>query len=106
MAALTLASLLVCPHGGQVRVFTRNTSVQVAGAPMLTSADRFVVIGCPLTIGPAPSPCLTVQWLASDRKSKLASGTTLSTGNVGICKAGTGAPQGKVAVAANQTRTS
>src|SRR5262245_11901720 len=106
MAALTLASRLVCPHGGTVQVFTGNTKVQAAGTPMLTSADRFVVIGCPLTIGPAPSPCLTVEWLPSDRQSKLASGQTLSTQNVGICKAGSGAPQGTVAVAANQTRTS
>jgi hypothetical protein len=106
MAALTLASRLVCPHGGTVVVVTFNTRVQAAGTPMLTSSDLFLVVGCPLTLGPAPSPCLTVQWLASDRKSKLAGGTTLSTASVGICKAASGGPQGTVAVAANQGRAS
>jgi hypothetical protein len=107
MPALTIASSLVCPHGGKVQIISGNTRVRVAGAPMASSADRFVITGCCFTLpGPTPSPCLTVEWVSVDKLAKLAGGHTLGDSSVGLCKAGSGAIQGRVAVAATQPRAS
>ena len=107
MPALTIASSLVCPHGGKVQIITRNLRVSVAGAPMASSADRFVVAGCCFTLpGPTPSPCLTVEWVSVDKLARLGGGYTLGNSSIGLCKAASGAIQGKVAVAATQPRAS
>ena len=92
MPAVNVGSTLVCPHGGRVQIVSGNTRVRVAGAPLATSSDRFVVVGCCFTLpGPTPSPCLTVEWFSVDRLARLLGGHTLGTSSVGLCKAGSGA---------------
>jgi hypothetical protein len=107
MPALTIASSLVCPHGGTVHILTTNSRVRVLGAPMATSGDQFVVVGCAFTLpGPTPSPCLAVEWASVDKLSRVGAGATVSASSVGLCKAGSGAVQGGAAVAATQSRAS
>jgi hypothetical protein len=101
--ALTVASTLLCPHGGSVQIVAATPKASIQGAALVTKNDTFTVVGCPFQLpGPTPSPCLTVEWVATDMMVKVGGGPTLSTSSVGLCKAGTGAPQGTVIVAATQ----
>jgi hypothetical protein len=103
--ALTTASSMTCPHGGKISATPKSTKVKIAGAPVLTSGDQFQIMGCSFTLpNGTPSPCVVIQWLKADLKSKADDGATLSEASVGLCKAGSGVPQGKVIVAATQPK--
>jgi hypothetical protein len=98
---LTVASKLICPHGGQVMIVSSNKAL--AGAPLVSHKDTFTIVGCTFTLpGPKPSPCMSIEWMTYESKIDVGSGFALSTGSVGICKADTGAPQGKVIVTTTQ----
>ena len=103
---LTVASVLMCPHGGSIKAITTNTQVSVAGVPVLRSIDTFVVVGCPFTIGPKPSPCLTVKWVAADMRNTAANGATLSQSSIGLCLNEFQAPQGVAVVLQTQPSVS
>jgi hypothetical protein len=99
-AALTLASVLMCPHGGTVQALGEPSKAMARGAPLLSSAASYTITGCPFQLpGPTPSPCLSVEWLLTDSSVKVSGAPTLSTSSVGLCKAASGAPQGTVVVA-------
>jgi hypothetical protein len=96
---ITTASPLTCPHGGQVIGTPGAPKLTVGGAPALTSADTFQILGCAFTLpSGTPSPCLTVEWVKADLKTQASGGATLSEASVGLCKAGTGVPQGTVII--------
>jgi hypothetical protein len=103
--ALTTASTLQCPHGGQVQISSSNPAVSADGSPAVTSADTFTISGCPFQIPatpPIPSPCVRVQWIVPDVQATIGGSPTLSQGSSGLCLAATGVPQGPVAVANTQ----
>jgi len=103
--ALTTASTLQCPHGGQVQIVSSNTKV-TADAALATSADTFTISGCPFQLPtpvPVPSPCVLVQWLVPDKKVTVGGNATLSDASSGLCLAATGVPQGPVQVASTQS---
>jgi hypothetical protein len=101
--ALTSASTMQCPHGGQVQVVPSNTRVK-ADAYLLTQADTFTIAGCAFTLPPSvPSPCLSVQWVVADLRVKAGS-ATLSQSDTGLCLNAQNAPQGPVAVVNTQSR--
>jgi hypothetical protein len=103
--ALTSASVMTCPHGGKVVPVPGNLRSRAGAAALLRAADRFTVVGCPFTLpGPTYSPCLSVDWLRADPRAGGAGGGLLTTASVGICRAGSGAPQGRVQVVATQAR--
>lgn len=105
--ALTTASSLSCPHGGRVVMTTSNRKALAGGAPLVSARDPLTIVGCPFQLpGPTPSPCLTVEWTTSDRKVQVGGGPTLSTASIGVCKAGSGAPQGPVVIASTQPKAS
>ncbi len=105
--ALTTASALQCPHGGQVQISSSNTAVKAGGSPAVTSADTFTISGCPFQIpaapSPIPSPCVRVQWLVPDIQTKVGGSSTLSDGSSGLCLAATSVPQGSVSVTNTQS---
>lgn len=103
---ITSASTLQCPHGGQVQIVSANTRAQ-AGAAIALVSDTFTVSGCPFQIPaavPIPSPCILVQWIAPNVRTRVGGQPTLSHGSVGLCIGATGAPQGPVQVIASQPR--
>ena len=60
---LTTASVLRCPHGGAVRpAQSPRGPVRIAGVPVVTADEVFVVTGCPHTTGGRPRPCVTVRF--------------------------------------------
>jgi hypothetical protein len=99
--AITTASTLQCPHGGQVQISASGKAK--ADATIATVADTFTISGCSFQLpGPTPSPCVKVQWIVPDTAVKIGSNPTVSTTSVGLCLAGTGAPQGAVVIANTQ----
>jgi hypothetical protein len=108
---LTTQSSMQCPHGGQVQATSSNTKVSAGtGAYVLRMSDTFTISGCPFQIpapsGTVPSPCLTVQWVLTDMKVKVAQALTLSEGSVGLCISAMGVPQGSVVVNTQQKASS
>jgi hypothetical protein len=104
--ALTTASSLQCPHGGQVKITASSTAVTADGSPAVTAADTFSISGCPFQIPatpPIPSPCVLVQWLVPDAQAAVGGSPTLSEGSAGLCMAATGVPQGPIKVVSTQT---
>ena len=101
--ALTTATTMQCPHGGQVQAVPTNSRA-TAGAALLTSADTFTIAGCAFTLPPGtPSPCVTVQWVLSDT-SVTAGSATLSDGDTGLCMSAAQVPQGPVSIVVTQQR--
>jgi len=103
--AITTASTLQCPHGGQVSISANGKAK--ADATIATVADTFSISGCSFQLpGPTPSPCVRVQWIVPDTMVKVGGNPTVSSTSVGLCVAGTGAPQGPVVVANTQSKVS
>jgi hypothetical protein len=106
--SLTTASVLQCPHGGSVQIISSNTRVKAESMPVATSADTFMIVGCPFQIpaGPAPipSPCVQVIWQMPDTRVKVNSTFTLSMSSVGMCMSAAGIPQGPVMIVNSQAR--
>jgi hypothetical protein len=101
--ALTTASTLTCPHMAKIIATSKTPLLKMGGAPVLTSADVFVIAGCPFTLpGGKPSPCVTIEWVKTDLKATIQGAKTLSAASVGLCKSPEGVPQGPVIVQATQ----
>ena len=103
---LNSSSMMMCPHGGTVTAITTNARAKAAGDFILRSSDTFIIAGCPFTIGPAPHPCVQVQWVQTDTRSQVISDFTLSEASVGLCVAPDQAVQGTVLVSFTQPRVS
>jgi hypothetical protein len=102
---LTVASTMMCPHGGTVTAIPGQTSA-TAGAPILRGSDTFLIAGCPFAIGPDYSPCLTVQWVQTATRVQAGGDFVLNEDSVGLCLAATQAPQGAVLILLTQLRSS
>jgi len=103
-ASLNQSATLMCPHGGTVSIVTTNVRTKGGGGYVVTQGDVFLVAGCPFAIGPAPSPCVKVQWVSPDTAVTVGGTPTLSQSSVGLCVNGLQAPQGPVVVVATQTQ--
>lgn len=102
---LTTASTMMCPHGGTVTAVASQQKAQ-AGAAILMQSDSCTIAGCPFTIGPNPSPCVTVRWVSPATRNTLAGTPALTSDSVGLCLAATQAPQGPVQVVNTQPKAS
>jgi hypothetical protein len=100
---LTAAATMMCPHGGTVAATPAATNA-VAGAPVLTESDTFVIAGCAFVVATVPSPCVSVQWTGAAARVTRGGAPVLTTASVGLCQAATMAPQGSVIIAGAQTR--
>ena len=103
--SVTVASSLMCPHGGQVTIVPASGRARAGGASIATTADAFLVAGCPFVLpGPVPSPCLQVQWITPALRVKAGGAPAIDAASVGLCIGATGAPQGPVIIQPAQTR--
>jgi len=104
-STLTTSAVLMCPHGASVQISSSNSRVKADGAAAALSSDTFTISGCPFTLPPgSPSPCVKVQWLVSDVRSKVNSTPTLSMASVGLCLSAAQVPQGPVVISSAQAR--
>jgi hypothetical protein len=104
-ALLTVASTMMCPHGGTVTAVPGQTQA-IADAPLLRGSDTFIVAGCPFVIALVPSPCVSVQWVLTATRVQAGGDFVLNEASVGLCLAATQAPQGAVLIAQTQPRGS
>lgn len=102
---LTASSTMMCPHGGTVTAVPGQTEA-LASDPILRISDTFPIAGCPFVISLVPSPCMTVQWVAGCTRVQAGGDFALNEASVGLCLAGTQAPQGAVLIVATQPQVS
>ena len=101
--ALSAATTMQCPHGGQVQASSANSRVK-ADAYLLTKDDTFSVTGCAFTLPSGqPSPCVKVMWIVPDLRVT-AGAATLSESDTGVCISAQNVPQGPVSVVRTQAR--
>lgn len=61
--ALTLDTIIRCPHGGVATIVPSQFSVMISGALVGTDDDSIMVQGCPYVLANGvASPCVIVQW--------------------------------------------
>jgi hypothetical protein len=101
---LTIASQIMCPHGGQAILSNSNSKVRAGGAFVLLQADIHSVAGCPFMIGTKPSPCIKIEWSAGASKTKAASGKPLLQSSIGTCYSPENAPQGVAMIVNTQIK--
>lgn len=101
---LTVASTIMCPHGGTVTAVPGQTRGTAGGAPILRGSDTFIVAGCPFNVAGAPNPCISVQWLQTASRVQAGGDFVLNQASVGLCLAATQAPQGAALVIQTQPR--
>jgi hypothetical protein len=95
---LTTASVVACPHGGTVTGVPSQSEQLQDGYPILSSADVFVVAGCPaVDADGTPAPCLQVQW-STTCDLVVAWGHALDESSTGIALDASTAPRGTVTV--------
>lgn len=104
-AFLTVASTLMCPHGGTV-IGTPGSIRSQAQSPVLRASDTFLVAGCPFSIAGVPNPCVSVRWASTATRVKHSGELTLNEQSVGLCVSGTQAAQGTALICATQTKDS
>lgn len=97
---LTIASQVMCTHGGTAILTTTNSLLTASGSQVLLESDIHQVVGCPFTVGVVYMPCVTIQWQAAATTLKVSGTSVLLATSVGQCMNISNAPQG-VAVASN-----
>lgn len=85
---VTAASVVTCPHAGPVQIVSSNARV-LAGAPVATIADQFIVAGCAFTT-PPPLPCVKVQWTVGTTRVLVNGLPAVIQGGVGMTISATG----------------
>lgn len=105
-ALLTVASSMMCPHGGTVTA-TPGATNATAGAPVLRGSDTCIIAGCTFVLpGGVPSPCVSVNWVQTATRVKHGGALVLNQASVGLCLAATQAPQGTVLINSTQAQVS
>jgi hypothetical protein len=102
---LHVGATVTCPHGGQVAGVPSSPKVLVAGQPVLTAADQWMVAGCAFTVPPGkPQPCVAVRWTGPAAKVLVAGTPAVLALSTGLCQSAEQAPQGPPAVVSAQTK--
>lgn len=104
-ALLTTSSVLMCPHGGSVRITSSNTKAS-AGDFLARVSDTFTITGCTFAPGGAAHPCVRVQWTTHALRCQAVGDFVLNQDSVGHCLAADEAPQGTVMIQSTQTKVS
>src|SRR5262245_49259271 len=107
---LTIASTVLCMHGGSAVLTTANTQLLVDGAPALLESDIHTVAGCPfqIPVGPAmkPSPCIRIEWAAGSVQLKVNGVGVLVQSSIGKCFSPEGLLQGIASIVNTQIKLS
>jgi hypothetical protein len=105
--ALTTAAVLTCAHQGQITLPPGQQQVLAGGAPVLTTADVYVVTpSCALTSAQPPSPCVQVDCAPAAAARVLVQGRPLvvqpAGPGSGLCLSAAQVPQGPPVVSTVQ----
>lgn len=104
-ALLHVGAQIICPHGGQITGTPVGARVMVAGNPVATVADSYVITGCAFTVPETrPRPCRTLQWYAPARRVLVEGQPSLLQSSSGVCLSADRHPQGPSTVVTTQKR--
>jgi len=103
---LQLGCTISCPHQGQANPVPGNSKVKVDGAFALLVNDTMPIAACTFTVGPNPSPCLTIRWTMPATKVKVNGTPVLLDSSIGLCLNAAQAPQGTATISGAQTKVS
>jgi outer membrane protein OmpA-like peptidoglycan-associated protein len=95
---LTVASTLLCPHGGKI-VAASDSRAQAVGASVLRPGDTFTIEGCPL-----PTPCAALTWVGGTVHALVGGQPALTSGSLGLCRDSAGHTQGIAQIVNTQPR--
>jgi hypothetical protein len=101
---LDAATQIACPHGGQGVAVPSNQRVLLGGSPALVATDIVTIAGCSFNVSGAPSPCLTVQWMAPANRVTVGGTPALLSSSVALCMNAASAPQGTGLLSGFQTK--
>lgn len=100
-----LGAVGMCPHAGQMSVISSNTRVLVAGAPVATITDQYLVAGCAFTVpGPKPQPCVRIQWVAPATRVLVNGQPAVLQTSGGLSLSAEQIPQGPPSIVSTQPR--
>ena len=68
---LTTKATGKCSHAADAKPTTGNPRVKIDGAPVLTIATQFTVLGCPNVVGSSPFPCAIAMFPAGSARIKV-----------------------------------
>ncbi len=92
-------SMLLCPHGGSVRIAATGYSArQPDGSIPAKATDAFTIAGCPFVVGSRPSPCIQVKWVVTNAAEKIDGQPSLNAQSSGLCLGSSGDAQGPVTI--------
>jgi hypothetical protein len=103
---LHVGAVIMCSHAGQVQIAPGNPRVTLGGQPAATTADSFVVAGCPFVVGTASQPCLRIDWIVPAARVKIGGSPAVLSTSTGLGIGPTQAPQGPPIVSTSQMRVS
>ncbi len=101
---LTAATQATCPHGAPVSFLPTQTRVLADSSPVLLASDQATIAGCPFNVSGAPSPCLTIQWLAPATRVMVTRTPVLLSTSIGLCLNPAAAPQGPAQLSSYQQK--
>jgi hypothetical protein len=98
-----------CSHQGPATMMPTQSRVFVSLSPVATSADQYLVTGCPFTVpGPKPQPCVVITWQSFTTRVSVMGRPVLVQAapgaGLGVCKSAEQAPQGPPFVSGIQSR--
>jgi hypothetical protein len=100
---LTVGSLAICPHGGQISAITENNRVFIAGQPAVTQSDVFAIAGCAFRVA-VHHPCIFTKWLVPAMRILIEGKPAILQNSIGICQSADQAPQGPPVILTTQER--
>lgn len=90
---LTMASTVMCPHGGMAQLITTNSEALIEGSPALLMTDVHPIVGCPFT-PVVYSPCVLIRWVTAATQTSVHDVPILLQTSVGVCLNAAQIPQG------------
>ena len=86
-ALLHVGAVVMCPHAGQAADIPSQQRVLVSGMPVATAADNYVIVGCPVFLGPVYHPCVTIRWITPSTRVFLGGAPALTQSSMVRCLA-------------------
>jgi hypothetical protein len=107
---LHVGATVQCLHQAPATSPPAQTRAFVSGQPIATTANTFLVAGCPFVVALKPQPCVTIKWILPSTRVFVGGAPALLTAppgpgpGSGICQSAEQAPQGAPLISAIQTR--
>ena len=93
-----------CPHGGTATLQNTQTRVAASGQFAADVSSRWVITGCPFTVGTEPQPCVTIRWTTAAARVSVLGNNVVTQASSAVCLSADRIPQGASIIAVVQQR--